>query len=174
MTDDTQYLVALDGEMTGPVYGRHAMVALGACMVRVGAVPEVLATFRAYMPVPPDGDPAWYPRTWREFWSATPKDGTRTHVEALRAGAAEHGTQPPAEAMARFWRWLCDVTAPHRGRVRVVSDTAGFDVGWITYYLSMHLPADAPNDGVLEYVTGEYVAVRGLTCHTVGAAGRPL
>ncbi len=168
------YLIALDGEMTGPVYGRHRMVAVGACMVRVGAVPEVVTSFRAYMPVPADGDAAWHARTWREFWSQTPKDGTQTHVAALRAGAAKHGTVEPRVAMLAFWTWLRAAVEGHGDRVRIVSDTAGFDVGWFTYYLSTYLPADAPGEGVLEYVTGDYVPVRGLTCHSIGAAGWPL
>jgi len=187
--DTAQYLVAIDGEMTGPSLKHHRMVAMGACVVRVGAEPEVVDRFGAYMPIPSDGDAAWDPATWREFWDNPAKAATRTTyhpgkdggrttrkvngtpVVFLRDAAHSVGVQQPAAAMEAFWLWLKRVTAGRN--YTIVSDTAGYDVKWFDYYLSTYL--DTPNEThALELVSGTYKPNRALTCHSIGAAGRPL
>jgi hypothetical protein len=99
--------IMVDVETSGPIYGHHSMVELGAA---VGSRAQgVVDTFAALI------------------------QPTSDHVEQSRrtfAAAKERG-EAPGEVMARFAAW----TAAHQhNRATFVARPAAFDWPWIVYY----------------------------------------
>lgn len=172
------YYLAFDIETTGRSCTQHRMIAIGACLVDTDTVkvvePRDEHTFRALLPVPDVGSSHWEQRCYDEFWNDVREEcGNRTPLALLAALAEQHGTMQVREAMAAFWQWATRMCAKFPDQVQLVTDTVGYDAGWLNYYLAAHLDTENRHHA-LEYVTGEYRALRCTTSHYIGGAGRPL
>lgn len=111
MKDDKLWLM-IDVETSGPVYGRHSLVEIGAVAgSRAAGICERFAVL-----VRPTSDEVLTSR-------------------ATCARARERGL-PPAEAMRRF----AEFCAPHRARgAEFIARPAAFDWPWIVYYAHTYL-----------------------------------
>jgi hypothetical protein len=104
--------IMVDVETSGPIYGHHSLVELGAA---VGSRARgTLDTFSAL--IRPIGEHV-------------------TQSRATYARALERG-EPPRDAMARFAEW----SKPHRAaRASFIARPASFDWPWIVYYAWTYL-----------------------------------
>ena len=134
--------IALDAETTGQSVctspsGRrqkHAMIELGAAVVRSGDLPtKVLATFEGFMKIPDDA--TWCATTVARFWARTPESRATKEL-------AEACTIDPTETMTAFVLFLDRVFEDYANgdpyRITFVTDTNGFDTTWIDHYLAIY------------------------------------
>jgi hypothetical protein len=109
---EQQLWIMVDIETSGPVYGHHSLVELGA--VAGSRERGVIAEFSAL--ISPIG--------------AAVERSRRTYLAAKERGA------PPSEVMARFWDW----SKPHvDAGAQFVARPAAFDWPWIVYYAWTYL-----------------------------------
>ncbi len=164
--EKTDVLVAFDVEATGMLMsGPHAnaMVELGACAMFSDNRHTELGRFSAQMRVP-DGR-AWEKHCVEEFWDVV--EGMPQKKKEIEVCKTE-----PEEVMRAFIDWVEALVKDHANgdakRIQFVSDTAGFDAGWVNMYLAEyahHQPLDTFFDGhraVLD--TSSFAA--GVTRHT--------
>jgi len=187
--------IGFDIETTGASMQHHHVAAVGACAARMrdgsgvsGAsgetlanalVPSIEAEFRVVLELPwhntRDGAPVFERRCWDEFWNVPDDNGSTVYGYLKRLGDA-HGRVAPAAGARALWDWLrhvCTEVAKPMEPVRLITDTVGYDAGWLNAFLARHLDDVALHHyHALEYVTGEYVAVRCVTDYYIGAIQR--
>ena len=133
--------ICFDGEFTGPCTKLHALVALGAACVDL-QTGELLEKFMTHVRIP-EGR-VWDVETVEEFWK---KDGAPFYAEILR----EQPTAPCSSgAGILFCQWFdqCVAKYKERGRICLLSDTAGVDFSWLETIL--------PQPRAAKTLTGKY------------------
>jgi hypothetical protein len=116
------YLLAIDVETTGQGLRTNFMTCIGAALISPEG--KVLGTFSEYLQQP--SGTVWEKRCIDEFWSKHQNLYLDTLEHVVRAAPVE-------EVMARFKKWVLDVTRDKK--TLIVFDTAGFDQAWVDYNL---------------------------------------
>lgn len=133
------YLIGLDIEASGQRLSKHAMVGLGAAVIRVSDRKKV-AEFSSEMNIPKDL--GWEQRCLDEFWDNKKTDGFE-ELQAYKKRINNNACEEPAVAMKRFVSWLRndvlkDIAKGDYQVLDFVSDTTSFDLTWINYYLDKY------------------------------------
>jgi len=133
------YLIGLDIEASGQRLSKHAMVGLGAAVIRVSDRKKV-AEFSSEMNIPKEL--GWEQRCLNEFWDNKETDGFE-ELQAYKKRINNNECEEPAVAMKRFVSWLRndvlkDIAKGDYQVLDFVSDTTSFDLTWINYYLDKY------------------------------------
>jgi DNA polymerase III epsilon subunit-like protein len=135
MADDkvVRYAV-VDIETTGENMVRNGLVAFGV-VIGNSKTGKIEDTFQVF--VRPLGDDyVWEQRCLDEFWHRN--DEMKATKAALLSRAWSEEGKTTAEAMATFTAWVNDNRTPEFLESLVfMSDTAGYDIGWLNYLLGM-------------------------------------
>lgn len=148
------YLLAVDVETAGRNHTLNFMTRIGARLIlqETGAV---CATFRSYLAQP--AGTQWERRCIEQFWLKHPQHYRDTKL-ALRSEPP-----PPSLVMSTFVDWARNCArAVGVDNLVVVSDTAGFDVGWLDHCM--------PDGLSMLYLFGAYKPVRDVTSFYLGVA----
>lgn len=157
----TRYLV-IDVEAKGSNIVRNNMLCFGAA-IGDAATGEVTDEFLVFLRQERDDD--WEPRCLTEFWDRPNMVATK---ELILARCAAEGVES-AEAMHRFRAWVLDRPAAHLADMIVVTDTAGFDVGFLNYHLGRADPA-LGMPASMDYLFGGYRPIRDVSSFHMGVA----
>lgn len=164
-------LLCIDVETAGPNLVKNFMLEFSAAVIRVGSDTPYSIYYRSL--AQPDKT-TWDAHTLNDFW-AKPDD--KTGIAPILALNKRRDTVPmwkPAAAMDDFVRWVRarnDEVRARGGMLMIVTDTAGFDVKWIDYYLSAHGTLDVCE---LCNVFGYYQSTRDISSFMLGIAGQML
>jgi DNA polymerase III alpha subunit (gram-positive type) len=112
----TEIYISTDVETDGPIPGPHSMLSIGSAAY--SADKKLISTFAANLDALPGASAD--PKT-AEWWATQPEawDACRKNLE------------PPAEAMARYIKWVKSIP----GRPVFVAYPAGFDFMFVYWYL---------------------------------------
>ena len=167
-------LLVLDIETSGPHMLYNFIVSIGACVVDI-KTEQVLVEhdFEIYLKQP--ADRCFDKQCFDEFWNKPFKHGEKmTRLEKSNERGTEIGMLMPHDAMYMFAHYVSRVfkTFKHE-EVHIITDTAGFDIGWLNYYLNMYFPRNRLFTS-LETASGHYIAPRDMTSYNLGLLQRPL
>jgi len=138
-----KYIFAFDIEGTGESMHENFIVALGAALISMETGKSV-ETFKIYF----INDGKWQPQCVTEFWEKHPRMYKNTLVEMQRGETRDSG-------MKKFKDWINTMKENHEPkRILIVSDTAGYDVGWLNKYLSTYDIENKPHS--VEFLFGQY------------------
>lgn len=151
-----QVMVVIDCETTGRDAVNNNLMCFAVVIVDMLANRKVAET--VFHILPPDGVYNWEERCLDEFWDKKENIGMK---KKLLQTANEHGTTARL-AMHNFWNWVKSLTIG--SNATVFFDTVSFDVTFMNVYLAnANLPP-------LDYIFGEYKAVRDSTSFHAGVA----
>lgn len=153
---EKKYFLAVDVETTGRCIQENHLAAVGAALVDASvAPPKVVDEFLVYLKMPKEKK--WEQRCLDEFWL---KPENKQVYETTKAEIEDENCPTVKKGMDAFQSWVLRATA---GRdVLLVSDTAGFDFGWIDAHLSGTSSL---------YLLGTYKPTRDMSSWCVGVSG---
>lgn len=160
-------IIAIDIEGSGPNLVQHFMLEFAASLIKIGA-DKPTDTYYVSLEAPPNT--TWSVETLADFWAKPDKKTGVAPIYALNERRAKNPKVKPEVAMDQFVDWIrarnAEIEA-RGGRLIIVSDTAGYDVKWIDYYLS-HYSTKAVE---LAQVLGTYRPTRDISSFMIGIAG---
>lgn len=164
-------LLCIDVETAGPNLLKHFMLEFSAAVIRVGSDVPYSVYYRSL--AQPDST-SWDSHTLADFWMKPDEATGVAPIVALNKRRDVVPTWQPSAAMDDFVRWVRarnDEVRARNGMLMIVTDTAGFDVKWIDYYLSAYGTL-----GVCELCNafGYYQTTRDISSFMLGVAGRML
>lgn len=167
---DAVIIVAFDDETTGGSMHEHALVEVGAAAMEASCDGKMrlLTSFEVIMKIPDDGR-GWEPDCEKEFWD-NPENGLQEKKKLIIACQTE-----PEDAMRAFINWVeKDVRDTYAGgdskRVRFITDTVGYDQGWVDFYLATF----AEHGPMHTFFGGKYAPLICTTSWFRGIAGTTL
>lgn len=178
LPQDGVIAVSFDVEAIGGSMHENAMVEIGATVMAADddEKKRLLTSFEVIMKIPDDGR-HWEKRCEEEFWD-NPENGLAEKKKLIIACQTE-----PEDAMRAFINWVeKDVRDKYAGgdskRVRFITDTVGFDQGWMDFYLATfadHAPMHTFFDGKyapLICTTSVFRGIAGTTLDEEYEAGK--
>jgi hypothetical protein len=125
----------LDIETTGENVVKNKLIAFAVAIIN-SETGEIEDSLEVFVKPPAGEDYVWEQRCLDEFWHRN--DEMRATKDALLAKVASEGVSPQ-EAMATLVRWINENRTPEFLKSLILmSDTAGYDVGWINYLLGLY------------------------------------
>jgi hypothetical protein len=151
----SHYLI-VDIETSGQSQTKNDLMAIGACIgnQKTG---EIIDEFQVFLK-PITGEIRWEKRCLEEFWDKhiDIKNEILNNIDTI--GMSPNG------AMAKFHNWVNN----HSEDIIIMTDTAGYDIGFINHYLSLY---DLPSMNYI--IGGKYKPIRDLSSFHMGV-GRVL
>jgi hypothetical protein len=158
MTEHQRYYLAIDVETSGRNMNAHFLVAFGAVLLRTSDRSAV-ETFSTYVRQPPHT--CWEERCVTEFWTRDAR--MQALYEKACKECSDEKTPGGAEALTNFVAWARGCVSKYgRENIVVITDTAGYDVGW----LDRNMPAEFS----MNYLLGDYTLIRDVSSFHMGVA----
>lgn len=168
--DEATHVIAVDVETSGPNLKKNFMPEFSASFLKIGQKTPI-GTFYRLLKQPEGRE--WSQKTLAEFWNKP--DAENNNIPPI-IGFLEREQREEkvdlAEAMDAFVDWIRECqkeVEAAKGLLLIITDTSGFDVKWIDYYLS-HYSTKADS---LDEALGYYQPTRDISSFMLGV-GRKL
>lgn len=160
----SHYLV-IDVETSGADLVKNFLLATGACVVdsKTGCI-DKSDEFLVYYQKPLETD--FEQRCRVEFWDKKNEFSEYTNMKLLEIQQQKFGIVDPTEGTEKFQDYLEEMAKKYVNDLVIITDTAGFDVAWINYYLGKF--SSSKRILSLNYVTGKYQPTRDVTSFYMG------
>jgi DNA polymerase III epsilon subunit-like protein len=156
-----RYLV-VDIETKGQHQTKNDMLCFGACIAN-SLTKEIEVEFQIYLKPKISNDDGWEQRCLDEFWNKPENIETKNNMLQT---ITEHGVEP-SKAMHMFYNWINNRSKEEKDSMIVVTDTSGYDIGFLNHYLS---EANLPS---MNYIIGnEYRPSRDSSSFHMGIANQ--
>lgn len=153
------HYLAIDVEATGENYINNFMPCFGACIVDVKEQ-KVVDKFLVYFKNSNQKEKSWDKRCLKEFWL---KEENKTIYKDMLQKMENEGISEQI-GMSNFIKWVLK-NSKKCEKLVVITDTGGFDVGWLNYYLSRYI---TEYDTSMNYITGKYQPIRDMSSFYMG------
>lgn len=161
---DDVYIMVIDIETSGPHLTRNDMLCFGACIARFTLNPDgdmtmyILDKLEVYIK-PLEQDIRWDKIRLKEFWDKTPniKNNVLENISTYGVDAKT--------AMITLCDWIHKQPQYIKNKLIIYTDTNGFDIGFLDYYLSTY---DMPTMHTL--IDGTYRPIRDASSYHMGVA----
>lgn len=169
-----KFCLAVDVEAFGASQVSHPMTEFGYCLVNL-ATCKAMGGARYVLPYQPDREEE--PRCMEEFWLHPDAPAARKeHVVKIRALAKEMAEKgvTVADVMNEFVADVRKFAARVDNKLFVVYDTAGFDYGFLSAYLTKHTACPSMNYIREDVVTktSKYTTSMDVSSFALGLAKR--
>lgn len=146
----------VDIEASGQHQTKNEMMAIGAC-IGDSKTGEIIDEFQVFLKPHDQDDIHWEQRSLDEFWDKHPDIKKEVLNKISSVGLS------PNEAMIQFHNWINDKPPDVLKDMIIMTDTAGFDIGFLNYYLSF---ADMPSMNYI--IGGKYRPIRDASSFHMG------